>query len=82
MAGIDDIRLIKLTIFNILKLADHLNLKTMILPAVSGGIFAGDNKKWATDIRKLIIDEINNYMNNQLTKIKKIYIISMIKIMA
>lgn len=76
VAGSDDISLIKATIYNILKLADHLTIKTIILPAISGGIFALGDPTWATKIRQLIIDEIKNYINNQPTKIQKIYLIS------
>jgi len=76
VAGVDDISLVKTSIFNTLKMADHLHVKTLILPAISGGIFASGNPLWSTEVRKLIVEEIKNYMNNQPTQIQTIYLIS------
>jgi O-acetyl-ADP-ribose deacetylase (regulator of RNase III) len=76
VAGIDDISLIKITIFSVLKLADELGVKTLILPAISGGIFAMSDPQWPVRIRKIIVNEIINYMNNQPAQISKIYLIS------
>lgn len=76
IADQQNISLIKTTIFNVLKMSDFLNAKNIVIPAISGGIFAGSDPNWPKQIRQLIIDEINNYMNNQPTKISKIYLIS------
>jgi uncharacterized membrane protein len=47
-----------------------------VLPAISGGIFAHSIPLWPKEVRKLIVEEINNYMNNQQTQMQKIYLIS------
>jgi len=76
VAGSDDISLVQLSIFNTLALADHLQIKSLVLPAISGGIFAAGQPGWATQVRQLILEAIDKYMNTQPTKIGKIYIIS------
>jgi O-acetyl-ADP-ribose deacetylase (regulator of RNase III) len=75
--GSQSIKLVKLSIFNTLKLADHLGVKSLVLPAISGGIFAASGpQRWAKNVRQLIIEAINDYINSQPTKIKTIYLIS------
>lgn len=65
---IDDI---KNVIINILKMAKYLKIKTLILPAISGGIYAG-NKENEIKVRHLILQTINDYHFKDLT----IYLIS------
>lgn len=65
---IDDI---KNVIINILKMAKYLKIKTLILPAISGGIYAG-NKDNEIKVRKLILQTINEYYSDHFN----IYLIS------
>lgn len=58
-------------IINTLKMADYLKIKTLILPAISGGIYAG-SKENEIKVRQLILQTINNYSNKDLS----IYLIS------
>jgi O-acetyl-ADP-ribose deacetylase (regulator of RNase III) len=77
IAGQEPIQLIAKTIDNVMKLADHLKIKTLILPAISGGIFATGHPTWATEIRQLILKSLTHYMiTHPKTSIRKVYLIS------
>jgi uncharacterized protein (DUF1810 family)/O-acetyl-ADP-ribose deacetylase (regulator of RNase III) len=65
------LHLIRNTIINILNMSNHLNVKTLILPAISGGIYAGSDEI-GIQVRKLILETINTYKY----KLPDIYLIS------
>jgi O-acetyl-ADP-ribose deacetylase (regulator of RNase III) len=77
VAGYEDINLVSDCILNVLKLADHLQIQTLILPAISGGIFASGHPTWPTQIRQLILKDIQTYLKTTPeTSIKNVYLIS------
>ncbi len=76
VAGIHDISEINQTIVNVLNLATQLKVETLILPAISGGIFAIGHPTWAKEIRQLILDTIDTYLANTHTTLKQIYLVS------
>ncbi len=77
VAGCEPIELITDSISNVLELANHLQIDTLILPAISGGIFASGHPTWPTEIRQLILTSVKAYMKNvPSTSIRNIYLIS------
>ncbi len=76
IAGQDELELVKVTIRNVLVIADFLQLKSLILPAISGGIYVQGNKDLGKRVRTLIKEAIKEYINDSETNLETIYIIS------
>ena len=60
---------------NVLTMADSLGVKSVVLPAISGGIFVNSDARLGKKIRKLILGAIRSYIKCS-TKIQKVYLIS------
>ena len=60
---------------NVLTMADSLGVKSVVLPAISGGIFVNSDARLGKKIRKLILGTVGSYIKGP-TKIQKVYLIS------
>jgi O-acetyl-ADP-ribose deacetylase (regulator of RNase III) len=58
-AGLEPMDTIRTIILNLIHSANQNGIKTLILPAISGGIFSGNDAQWPRLIRQLIRSSVN-----------------------